>query len=523
MRNGAKKMLTFFLNQPLKRKLMMMLMLIAATAVIITCTAFAVYDIHNRKQSMVENLSLISHIIGARTAPGMQFVSETSKAKALQNLLDLRNTPAVVLACLYSVDGSVFASYSSQGTTEECGPTVAIGDHFSEGHLTIHQQISSINGKVVGSIFLKADMREIDEYLNELSIGITVLILTVLSLSYVIASLIQRSISNPILYLATTAQEISQSKDYAIRAQPFYEDEVGQLVGEFNTMLAEIQQQDEQLKSFNDELEGRILARTRDLESQKIKAEKANEAKSEFLRNMSHEFRTPLHAMSSFCRFGIEEADTADSDTLQSYFERIQRSAERLSKLIENILCLARADEGGTLLHMKQHNLARTVKKVVEDQEGLLLDKHLNVEVTGADSSLLMVYDEDKITQVVTNILGNAIKFSPEHGNITIMIEAKTLNGESGREANVPAFAVSVIDEGIGIPEGELEDIFEKFIQSSRTKTGAGGTGLGLPICKELVTSHNGAIWAESMEKGSKFTFVIPCDLLEGTFKVGRV
>ena len=111
-----------------------------------------------------------------------------------------------------------------------------------------------------------------------------------------------------------------------------------------------------------------------------------------------------------------------------------------------------------------------------------------------------MLSDATKIQQVVRNLLSNAIKFTPEGGTITIALHYDTQGA-----------IVTVLDQGPGVPEAELEIIFDKFVQSSLTKTGAGGTGLGLAICHEIMASHHGRIWAENHPAGgAKFTFVLP-------------
>ena len=107
--------------------------------------------------------------------------------------------------------------------------------------------------------------------------------------------------------------------------------------------------------------------------------------------------------------------------------------------------------------------------------------------------------DPIRVCQVIRNLLGNAVKFSPEGGVICVKSEYSESNAQ-----------VAVLDEGPGVPEDELESVFDKFIQSSRTNTGAGGTGLGLAICREIIQVHGGRIWAENRELGAKFTFEIP-------------
>ena len=121
------------------------------------------------------------------------------------------------------------------------------------------------------------------------------------------------------------------------------------------------------------------------------------------------------------------------------------------------------------------------------------------------------VFDQERIAQVIRNILSNAIKFTSK-GKIIINLIPIKLKKENGNK--VQAFQVSISDEGIGIPEDELDYIFDKFNQSAKTKTGAGGTGLGLTISQEIIKAHNGSIWAANKpdNNGSVFTFIIPAN-----------
>jgi signal transduction histidine kinase len=135
--------------------------------------------------------------------------------------------------------------------------------------------------------------------------------------------------------------------------------------------------------------------------------------------------------------------------------------------------------------------------------EALLSERRLEMRCGATDFHEPVKLDSDKIKQVLRNLLNNAIKFSPQGGIIDVQIYG------------VDGFVrVSVLDEGPGIPPDELETVFDKFVQSSKTKTGAGGTGLGLAICQEIITAHRGRIWAENrLRGGAVFSFEIPLQL----------
>ena len=144
---------------------------------------------------------------------------------------------------------------------------------------------------------------------------------------------------------------------------------------------------------------------------------------------------------------------------------------------------------------------------VVDEFRSLTAEKHLTIRFDPPDAPIDLLLDPNKIMQVLRNLLSNAVKFSPDGGDIEFSLQ---------RDARFAV--VGIHDHGVGIPEAELETIFDQFVQSSRTKTGAGGTGLGLAICREIVTAHQGRIWAENRsEGGAALFFTLPLQAPDDT------
>jgi len=232
----------------------------------------------------------------------------------------------------------------------------------------------------------------------------------------------------------------------------------------------------------------------------KERAEAANLAKSEFLANMSHELRTPLHGILSFAGFGIKRRGTLSSEKLADYFTKIDQSGRVLLALLNDVLDLAKLEAGKMTFSFQPADLNILLATVIDEFSSLTSERNLTIDYTAPRFDTLLILDPVRVMQVLRNLLSNAVKFSPEHSTIELRVER-----------TVSALTVYVSDQGMGVPEAELDAIFDKFIQSSKTTSGAGGTGLGLAICREIVTAHQGSISATNRpEGGAQFAFALP-------------
>ncbi len=191
-----------------------------------------------------------------------------------------------------------------------------------------------------------------------------------------------------------------------------------------------------------------------------------------------------------------------------SYFNKINQSGERLLALLNDLLDLSKLEAGKLEFNFRLYELSIVLKQCIDEQEALLNEKNLLIKIINPEHDTQAEFDTVKVSQVITNFLSNAIKFSEQGTTLSIAIKANELFSDAGISNGL---CLSITDQGIGIPDNELDTIFDKFIQSSKTKTGAGGTGLGLAICKEFIDAHHGRIWAEhNPQGGSIFSFVIP-------------
>lgn len=229
----------------------------------------------------------------------------------------------------------------------------------------------------------------------------------------------------------------------------------------------------------------------------------ANRAKSEFLANISHEIRTPLHGILGYAQMGETRVENLSLDKLKRYFEIIHISGQRLLLLLNDVLDSAKLESGLMRFDFQVQNIKPVIEDCIQEQAALAAEK--KVELTLNAMALTAYCDRLRLIQVVSNLVSNALRFTPNNGVILINVDS----------VDEQCISVSVLDEGPGVPEDELGDIFEQFVQSRENQKAAEGTGLGLAICREIVSAHHGKIWAENRVKAGKvigagFYFTLP-------------
>jgi signal transduction histidine kinase len=309
-----------------------------------------------------------------------------------------------------------------------------------------------------------------------------------IALALVLGYAISWSLIGPVQQMGVRFRQIAGGDFSQAIAVP-NRDEFGELAANLNRMSNE-------LGALYEELE----ARNRELGDANRKLDEASRHKSAFLANMSHELRTPLNAIIGFSEVLLDPSmEVSDEERLQ-FLTDVLSSGKHLLGLINEILDLAKVEAGKMELQIEPALLQDVVEAVSNTMRPLAVKKSIDLRAECDESLAPLPMDGARIKQVLLNLVGNAVKFTPETGKI--WVRANAGNGE---------VQIEVSDTGPGIPPEDQERIFLEFQQAGRDAGKPQGTGLGLALAKKFVEMHGGRIWLESeVGKGSRFFLTIP-------------
>jgi two-component system sensor histidine kinase BarA len=366
-------------------------------------------------------------------------------------------------------------------------------------------------GRSIGELMLIADLSALRGLVME-RVGSALLAgLAALLVVLALARRFLNSIVNPIASLTAAMDEVRRTKDYTGKVALASNDEIGRMVDTFNGMLVEVRERDRQIAFHRDHLESQVVERTAELAEAKCAAEAASAAKSDFLATMSHEIRTPMNGMLVMAEL---MATSGLAPRTQRYAEVLLSSGKTLLAIINDILDFSKIEAG----KLDLESIPASPRAIVDDVVRLFYEravaKNLDIaaEINWQVPDLIAI-DPVRLTQVVSNLVNNALKFT-ECGGVTIKLGFAIENN-----GGMPLLRLAVTDTGIGIPADKLATIFEAFAQADQSTTRRfGGTGIGLTICRKLVAAMGGEISVSSeVGKGSTFSFAIPVDVLEAS------
>jgi signal transduction histidine kinase/ActR/RegA family two-component response regulator len=458
-----------FRDLPIRRQLLLMSVASSAAALVLAGSGFLVWDIIRFRSDLQRDMTAAVSLLAENSGAPLTFRDDRVASEILGVL---RYQPRIVMACLYDRGGAPFSAYQRAGGAE-CPVPPATASRMGWDTLEFVGPVT-VNQKQVGSITVRRELTDLYARLRVAAATALALLLVATVGGILMTFRLQRSIAVPLLTLASTARQISTTRDYSLRARTAGNQEIGAVVVAFNEMLDRMKE---------------ALDRERE----------ANHLKDEFLATLSHELRTPLNAIMGWTR--MLRSGRLDQTTQAKALQTIERNAKAQVTLIEDLLDMSGIVNGQPRLRARTTDLATIVDAAVDVVKPAALAKQIAISVTVGVRPALTHGDPGRLQQIVWNLLSNAVKFTPPGGTIRVR-----LTRENG-------YLLSVQDTGQGIDPAFQPFVFDPFRQADGTTTReVGGLGLGLAIVKQLVELHGGTIWmrSEGPGRGSTFEVALP-------------
>lgn len=471
---------------PIQSKLRRAILLVSGAVLLLTCSAYFVYEFFIFRQTTVRQLTILGKVIAANSTAALAF---DSRDDAYEILTSIKAQPHIVAAYIYDSAGHLFTYYPRDLPRRDHPFDIKeSGYRFETSSLIGVQPIMQMD-KRLGTLYLKSDLGAMKERFT-LYGGIALLVIVVsVLLAYLLSKSMQHAITKPVLALANTARAVSDKKDYSVRATKLGNDELGVLTDAFNHMLTEIHTQNQRIQDFNHELEQKIAERTGQLEE-------ANKELESFSYSVSHDLRAPLRSIDGYSRILIEDYSEKLDEEGKRVLNIVIRNALKMGRLIDDLLTFSRVGKQG--LSKVTLNMEAMTKMVVNELKALYPEKEIEVTV---HPMLEVEGDSAMIRQVLTNLISNAMKYSMKKERPVI---------EIGSYAKEKRHIYYVKDNGAGFDMRYYDKLFGVF-QRLHSANEFEGTGVGLALVHRVIIKHGGEIWAKGkVDEGATFYFSMP-------------
>jgi signal transduction histidine kinase/CheY-like chemotaxis protein len=463
-----------FQDQPISRKAIILGLVPAICALAIASLAYLASTYLSIRNNTIADINASAMMIADSVDVALGF-QDTTTANALARAL--REKPNIDRGCIFDAEGRYFGGYVQHGPP--CPASLTAVPALQRSQVLAVQTVTAGN-KPIGTVRIIGNLDQVTAALAAQGVLSVLVLIASIGVALLLIRRLQRAIADPVVELARTADQVSRTGDYRLRARQTTGDEVGQLVQSFNAMLDAIQHAEQERIG--------LLQRERE----------ASRLKDEFLAAVSHELRTPLNAIVGWTH--ILTTTKPSAETLDRGLKTVQRNAQAQTRLIEDLIEVSRIATGKLVLELEAVDLRDVVQQGIEAVHANAATKGLTVEVSVPAAPAFVSGDRDRLQQVVGNLLNNAMKFTPEGGSVMVSLSA------AGRAD----FVLRVRDTGIGIAPEFLPHVFERFRQGDGSTTREhGGLGLGLAIVHDLVQLHKGTVTASSAGRNMGAEFVV--------------